>query len=288
MDLQQVNTVKKLTTEILIFKQQAAVNIIEIGRRLYQVKEMLPHGEWGNWLEKEVEFTDRTAQNFMRVAREFSNTKAISDLSPTKVIALLDVPAEEREQFIQESHELPTGETKTVNEMTTRELQKTLKAWKEAERKAQEAERKLAEALGRPEPEPQVVEKEVIPQEIQSQLSALKSENKELREKEFQLKTALQLKEIDEKDKLQKARLSKKALDEEFTYLAGDIKRFLERVSRYTLLADALMRMKHDKVKEHQEALNQLETWLNAMKRAMPYGGNPIDIEGVYIDVNAD
>lgn len=36
-----------LTSEILLLKHQTAANIIEIGKRLIKVKEMLPHGEWG-------------------------------------------------------------------------------------------------------------------------------------------------------------------------------------------------------------------------------------------------
>lgn len=39
--------VEILTAEILVLKNQAAANIIEIGKRLIKVKEMLPHGEWG-------------------------------------------------------------------------------------------------------------------------------------------------------------------------------------------------------------------------------------------------
>ncbi|MBC2580825.1 DUF3102 domain-containing protein [Clostridium sp. DJ247] len=65
-----------------------------------------------------------TAQNFMRVANEFSNTKAISDLGITKVYALLDLPYEERETFIKEN---------PVNEMTTRELQQAIKEKKQLE-----------------------------------------------------------------------------------------------------------------------------------------------------------
>jgi len=154
-------------------------------------------------------------------------------------------------------------------------------------RKLRQANKEL-EKTRKPEVVEKIIEKEVIPQGIQEQLTSLQSENKELKNKESQLKIQLQSKEIDESDRLRKSRINKKALDEEFTYLLGEIKRFLERTSRYTLLADSFMRMSTNRVTEHQEALNQMEIWLNAMKRAMPCGGNPIDIEGVYVDVDAD
>ena len=49
----------------------------------------------------------------MRVATEFSNLQAIGDLGQTKIFTLLDVPIEEREEFIFVPHEV-NGEMKTV------------------------------------------------------------------------------------------------------------------------------------------------------------------------------
>ena len=176
MNQLQPGSIEQLTAEIRILKHQTAINIIEIGSRLIKAKEMLPHGEWGRWLEEQVDFTDRSAQRFMRAAREFSNTTSMSGLSSTKVFALLDVPVEEREQFIQEPQQLPTGETKTVNEMTTRELQEAIKARKVAEKAAREAEarakvaeHKLFEAQNQ---EPTIIEKviEVIPSDVEREL----------------------------------------------------------------------------------------------------------------------
>jgi hypothetical protein len=131
--------IDKVTAEILIYKQQTAQNIIEIGKRLIKVKENLPYGEWGKWLEEKVEFTSRTAQRFIRVANEFSNTTPVSYLGSKKLFALLDVPTEEREDFISQPHEV-NGQTKTVDEMTSRELQKVIKEKKQLEEKAKTLE----------------------------------------------------------------------------------------------------------------------------------------------------
>lgn len=139
----EINT---LTAEILILKQQTAQSIIEIGKRLMLVKENLPHGEFGKYLKEKVDFTDRTAQNFIRVATEFSNTKAIADLSITKVYALLDLPTEEREGFLSTSHEI-NGQTKTVDEMTTRQLQQAIKEKKALEESYSELSKKYSEEV---------------------------------------------------------------------------------------------------------------------------------------------
>ena len=63
-----INTV---TTEIrtIVHTTQRLVleSAIEIGRRLCEAKSMLPHGEWGAWLKDEVEFSQSSANNFMRI-----------------------------------------------------------------------------------------------------------------------------------------------------------------------------------------------------------------------------
>lgn len=131
-----VVAVDTLTTEILILKQQTAQNLIEIGKRLIVVKESLGHGEWLPWLKEKVDFSDQQARRFMNVAKECANSTALLNLPPTKVFALLDVPVDQREEFVAAPHVVPSsGEVKTVDEMTTRELQQVVKQRDELQRK---------------------------------------------------------------------------------------------------------------------------------------------------------
>ena len=136
------NHLGQLVAEIKILSQQTAANIIEIGKRLKMAKEHVGHGEWGGWLEANFEFTDRTAQRFMKAAEEVGKTTSLSALSPTKVFALLDVPAADREAFIAQPHEV-NGQHKTVNEMTTRELADAIRAKKEADKIIQDQAKKI-------------------------------------------------------------------------------------------------------------------------------------------------
>lgn len=134
-----------ITEEIQFYKAQAGQCIVEIGKRLLEAKEQLPHGQWEDWLEKSVEFTPRTARNFMKIASEFdSNRKPVSDLPYTKLLALIQLPPEEREEFIAEPH-LVNGQEKTVDEMTKRELQAAIKEKNEAVKAREKAERQLAD-----------------------------------------------------------------------------------------------------------------------------------------------
>ena len=100
--------IEVITQEINFYKLQAGNAIIEIGKRLHEAKLTLPHGAWGAWLQNEVEFSERTAQNFMRIAKEYRNPQLIADMgnSATKALLLLSLPAEEREEFVGEAHEI--------------------------------------------------------------------------------------------------------------------------------------------------------------------------------------
>jgi len=131
--------IETLTAEIQVYKQQAGACIVEIGRRLIQAKELLPHGQWASWLSEKVEFSERAAQNFMRVAREYSNPQPVADLGLSKALLLLQLPEGEREEFIEQPHEVD-GEEKTVQEMSKRELEKVMKERDEARKLAESAQ----------------------------------------------------------------------------------------------------------------------------------------------------
>ena len=96
--------IEVITQEILDAKRRGGEAILTIGRCLTEAKQTLPHGEWLPWLTEQVEFSPRTAQNFMRLAREWSNTQALADLGAAKALTLLALPTEEREAFISENH----------------------------------------------------------------------------------------------------------------------------------------------------------------------------------------
>lgn len=100
--------------------------IIEIGFELIAAKKEIGHGNWGRWLQKEFEWTERTARNFMAMAERFGNRKTFSDLRPSTLQALLALPEGEEDKFIAAQAE--AGEP--VGEMTTREVKSAIKKFK--------------------------------------------------------------------------------------------------------------------------------------------------------------
>lgn len=124
-------TIEVITGEILDAKRAGGEAILTIGRCLIEAKDMLSHGEWRSWLEEQVEFSERSAQRFMRLAREWSNPTTLSDLGASKALALLALPPEEREQFM-EDHK--------VIDMSARQLEQAIKERDEARMAVKQAE----------------------------------------------------------------------------------------------------------------------------------------------------
>ena len=126
----------KLIIEIKRYKGETAQSLIQIGLRLIRLKEMVGFGNWGTWVEVNLAFSQNTAGQFMRIAREFSNSGSVKNFSTKELYLLLEIPKEEREEFIQQSHTLKSGESKTVYEMnTTGEFEFAVDTYKEKKQK---------------------------------------------------------------------------------------------------------------------------------------------------------
>lgn len=130
--------IEVITSEIIQLKQDAGNAILGIGQRLIEAKEVLPHGEWLPWLEEKAEFSVSAANRFMRLAREWTNSSALTNLGATKALTLLALPPEERETFMAENH-IVNGEEKTVIDMTSRELEMAIKERDDALKAAEQA-----------------------------------------------------------------------------------------------------------------------------------------------------
>ena len=133
-------------------KQVVLFNSIEIGRRLIEAKAMVKRGTWGTWLKERVDYSQRTANNFMKIYQEYGRnglaekSQALANLSYTQALALIDLPEDERARFAEE---------RKAGEMALRKLQEEVRQEKEkvtavkelANRNAAEAEAKFADEL---------------------------------------------------------------------------------------------------------------------------------------------
>lgn len=150
-EIESGNRLQQLAVEIITFDRQAKITAvscaIEIGERLLEAKDLVPHGEWGMWLKENVNYSQSTANNFMRLYKEYgnnqgslfttlTNSQTIMNLDVSKTLALTVLPPEEREEFVAE-HD--------VEQMSTRDLKEALQENRELKQQQQQLQKQLEE-----------------------------------------------------------------------------------------------------------------------------------------------
>ena len=106
-------TAYTIAAEIRVIHEQAKETalraIIEIGRRLCEAKELVEHGEWCAYLQTELGYKQSAANNYMQIYREYeanglmAKSQTFGNLSPSQALALIAIPAEDREEFVRDS-----------------------------------------------------------------------------------------------------------------------------------------------------------------------------------------
>lgn len=157
--MNELSSLNQIVAEIKFFENQAVVSYWEIGKRLSQAKEQVNHGEWMDWVGRNLGYSQRTTNSLMKVYKEIPNSQAIANLSYTKVVDILSLPEEARQDFI-ENHDV---ENKSVRELTQtiKDYKDNIKA-KNEQLKAKDEE--IESLKNRP---PEIIEKEIV-KEIKS------------------------------------------------------------------------------------------------------------------------
>ena len=203
----EVRDINTVTTEINTLTQQyrslTLAYAVEVGRRLSEAKTLLPHGEWGTWLSERVSFSQRTANNLMRVFEEYGdaqitllgavpNSQTFANLPLSHAIKLLLVPADEREEFV---------EKQDVEHMSVRELDEAIKARKAAEERAEGLEAKLKNA-------------EALLRETGADHDQVVDENRDLQTRLEEAERDMKVAQADAEKAREEAKKAKKALKE--------------------------------------------------------------------------
>lgn len=131
----------QLAAEINAIKEQVRETVYlstcRIGEKLLLAKGAVGHGNWGQWLKDNVDYSERTAQNIITIYKNFNNKETklfgtvpdaelLGKLNQSQLLALSSIKDEEkRTEFMNEhKEELP--------DMSKQELAKALAELKEA------------------------------------------------------------------------------------------------------------------------------------------------------------
>lgn len=122
-----VRSIEIVTAEITMIRDNARKvfleSVIQIGTRLEEAKQLVPQGEWTAYLTDKLGYKPSTAQNYMRIAREFGGGQvsltgktaadAFGQLSYSQILPLLGMAEEEREELAEEN-DLPSMSSREI------------------------------------------------------------------------------------------------------------------------------------------------------------------------------
>ena len=274
----EVIAVEIRTIEENIYKT-AVTGAIEIGLRLQEIKDALPHGEWYNFISKNLGYSERQAQNFMKIASEYgaenspylealSKTHTCADLSISKALRLLQVPENEVENFV-EKHDVSQMKVKELED----EIKKLKSDIKEKEDARSNTEKSLEDAVNIAKYEKAEFQKEIEKLKKELDLAAavevddeFESYKKEMSEKIEKLQ-----------DKLEKSKIKEKTLKEELNQANRDTHEAVERAVGEAVAAateEAVKSAEHEvaekmaaleaEKKQKEEEITRLEKKLSA------------------------
>ena len=267
--------ITEITSEIIELRRQAnciqVAYAVEIGRRLVEAKTVLPYGQWGEWLKNEVDFSQSTANNLMKIFEEYgasqislfgaiSNSQTIANLPYSKALQLLSVPAEEREAFAEE-----VG----ADELSVRELKAAI-AERDRARREYEKERELNEQLQERLEDAEIAKEEAEDKaksadELIAKVKELEKQKDAAEDKAYKLQEDLKKAKAD--PKIPKSRLdalkaeaeaaAKAAANEEFQKQLSEAKHAAQEA---VAARDAAQKKADDTEKQLAEAQKQLKT----------------------------
>ena len=273
------------------------VNMWELARVFCEAKELLPHGEFGKWVEENADVSERTAQDMMAAYRRFGGIPRFAGLEKSKAFRLLPLPEGSEERFLAE-HD--------VSAMTSREIREAVKKAREEARTEIERERAARMAAERRAAEAE--SREAVPDEMMAELNAAKAvverqqaeierakamctDGLEERMRLAQENNALR-RDIAERDDMLSAqqadldRAQAELLDAKSAAARGDAERvpadrltgaafaqavrsFIGTCARLPQMRMAFASMPHDERQEYDELLSTVERWCRDSRRAM-------------------
>ena len=289
-----------LAHEARNYAENAAMNMLQLGRVLSQAKALVDHGDWQAWVEQNAGISMRWAQYCLSGYERYGENQDYAKLGKSKLQIMLALPPGAEGSFMQEND---------VEAMSTRELREAVKKAREEakaeaqaeaekeierERKARRAAEARADALAeRPDEISEETAEEL--REKDREIERLGFQNKEIMDRRDELlreKNKLQ-RQLDEQEQLLKSAsenytdlqkklteannaLKTKEDDERPTrndlsldVFTSAVTRFTGICSRLPYMRNSFMVMDNATRSAFDEALQTVEGWCAASRKAL-------------------
>lgn len=132
LEQEKAEEIKTHTFAIRACMHRTVKELIEIGEHLTRVKELLPHGAFGKWLDEEFSMCQQTARRFMNVYERFGQIQQfvefenpLHSLAKPSVIYELAAPSFPQEvlaSLIAGEAVVVGGESKTIDQLTVADV----------------------------------------------------------------------------------------------------------------------------------------------------------------------
>lgn len=286
-------TVAEITADIQINYRNAKASIIQIGRDLAEVKQMLQHGEWLPYLEG-LNISVSSAENYMRYAAEASADDKLASLPYSAAMALIALPEAQRKEV--QEHDLEgksaaeikrlIAEVKKEKARADAEAQRAEEAQRSAEMNASSLKNAIKELENRP-----VITETVAPDDYDDLKGAVEKLREELLEAED---AAADAEERANAAVAQAQRAAMQQLDADQDESQGDgrpgltdfisiCNDFQSKVWAVPFMQEEFRNLPDRDLNSYRLFVNGVKSWAERVLSAMDEATAPIPAEGVII-----
>lgn len=286
-------TVAEITADIQINYRNAKASIIQIGRDLAEVKQMLQHGEWLPYLEG-LNISVSSAENYMRYAAEASADDKLAALPYSAAMALIALPEAQRQEV--QEHDLEgksaaeikrlIAEVKKEKARADAEAQRAEEAQRSAEMNASSLKNAIKELENRP-----VITETVAPDDYDDLKGAVEKLREELLEAED---AAADAEERANAAVAQAQRAAMQQLDADQDESQGDgrpgltdfisiCNDFQSKVWAVPFMQEEFRNLPERDLNSYRLFVNGVKSWAERVLSAMDEATAPIPAEGVII-----
>jgi hypothetical protein len=144
-DIADISRLTGLEAQARLYSENLAMNMFQLGRVFTEAKQLVKHGEWGQWLRDNSGMGERSAQQLMQVYARFGDRPQLMGVDKSKLFKMLSLPSGQEEAFIA-GHDLDNMTSREV-EAAVKQAKADLQAQLDEERQKRQGAERTAQDL---------------------------------------------------------------------------------------------------------------------------------------------